>query len=280
MPLILLRILIVLYAFCSFLEGKTFDCFPFLHEFELLKMRIYELDDQVDYFVLVESIETQRGDLKPLYFEENKHLFEPYLHKIIHVAIRDRHPEQKGWDREHFQRNCILKGLKGKCKPTDVIIISDVDEIPKRKMVAHAKRMLKNGATAVRFQQKMFYYKINLQNLDGKTHGGIDWIGSVATTYETLKKFKQPQYFRKKRETIDWPLLRNSGWHFSSMGTNEMIRLKLFSVIEGADIGPSDSELASIFQQMKVVAIDDSFPQYVRDNYDTLKEKGFILDPY
>ena len=81
----------LILPFC--VHAKVYDCFSFFNELELLKMRFEELDDSVDYFVLVESIETQRGDIKPLYFKDNKHLFEKYLPKVIHVTVEERHPE-------------------------------------------------------------------------------------------------------------------------------------------------------------------------------------------
>lgn len=281
-----LRILFLhLFVACSifstqkypFTKPKVFDCFPFLHEFEMLNVRMHELNDIVDYFVLVESIETQRGNVKPLYFEENKHLFKPYLHKIIHVALRDRQPQKIGWGREHFQRNSIMKGLKGKCRKHDIVLISDVDEIPTCKALLEAKELLRKGSYAVRFQQEMFYYKLNMQTPSGKTHGGIDWIGTVATTYQALKKKTNPQSFRDQRETSRWPLLQKGGWHFSSAGPNDFIRQKLFSVIEGSDNVPTDDALQHIFDSMKVVSIDASFPKYIHLHYTALQDKGYLI---
>lgn len=138
-----MRLLSLLFFFVpTLIFAKIYDCFPFFNELELLQIRLGELNDTVDYFVLVESIETQRGTPKKLFFEENKHLFAPYLHKIIHVAVRENHPEFSMWEREHFQRNCIARGLKN-CKDKDIILISDLDEIPKKNCIHRAKKMLR-----------------------------------------------------------------------------------------------------------------------------------------
>lgn len=99
-------------------------------------MRLEELNDHVDYFVLVESIETQRGDPKPLYFQENRHLFKKYLPKIKHIIVdeclTDTIDPTTGlcWDRENFQRKCIMRGLQ-QCDNLDIIMISDLNEIPR-----------------------------------------------------------------------------------------------------------------------------------------------------
>src|SRR5690349_10496659 len=115
--------------------AKVYDCFMFFNEIELLKMRLGELNEVVDYFVLVESSETQRGDLKPFYFYENRHLFEQYLNKIIYVRVDESHPEMSLWERENYQRNCIARGLQ-QCTSSDLTIISDLDEIPRMELIS------------------------------------------------------------------------------------------------------------------------------------------------
>ena len=162
-----LSMLMFFIATSSTAFTKVYDCFCFYNEFEILKIRLEELWDSVDYFVLVESIETQRGKPKPLYFEENKELFQKYLSKIIHVTVEERHPEFGLWEREWYQRNCISRGLTH-CLPTDIIIISDVDEIPRRSQFSsfiqtlsrHARRPEKVIA-AVGLQQSIYFFQLN-----------------------------------------------------------------------------------------------------------------------
>ena len=66
-----------------------YDCFQFFNELDLLKLRLNVLDSVVDYFVLTEATVTFSGDSKPLYYYENKKLFEKYNHKIIHNIVDD-----------------------------------------------------------------------------------------------------------------------------------------------------------------------------------------------
>ena len=63
------------------------DCFTFYNELEMLYYRLSLLNDYVDHFVLVESNQTFAGNTKRLFYNENKHLFEKYNHKIIHVTV-------------------------------------------------------------------------------------------------------------------------------------------------------------------------------------------------
>ena len=110
----------------------VYDCFPFFNELELLELRLNELDGIVDKFVLVEATKTQTGLPKPLYFAENRARFDAFANKIIHIIVDDM-PSGDGtrahWVRERLQRNSIAKGLVN-CNPQDIIMVSDVDEIP------------------------------------------------------------------------------------------------------------------------------------------------------
>lgn len=284
------------------LHAKIYDCFQFFNELELLKMRLEELNDSVDYFVLVESVETQRGTPKPLYFKENKHLYEKYLHKIIHIVVDERHPEMSMWEREHFQRNCILRGLK-KCDPSDVIIISDLDEIPRPSALAALKPFLASSTLpsmaippnfkkpkqrknyenkysrlgAFALQMDNYYYQLNRQTPNGEIWDGGLWYGTIVTTYEKLAS-KTPQYFRNLRNKL--PRIHKGGWHFTWMGGRDKVRQKLVSVVEGRENGHlvSDVEIDQWLEKHPPVPIDDSFPQYVQKNEAYLKSIGFIAD--
>ncbi|MGC1878720.1 MAG: hypothetical protein WA347_02740 [Rhabdochlamydiaceae bacterium] len=299
---------LILFVTTTIAHAKVYDCFMFFNEIELLKMRLEELDEVVDYFVLVESIETQRGDLKPLYFTENRQLFEKYLRKIIHVVVDERHPEMDLWARENYQRNCIARGLQN-CDPSDMIIISDLDEIPRRELIKllskelpkrgerllqagkdkkfkkHNKKKLGpskaekifylNGSKA--FEMPIYFFQLNRQTPNGETWEGGPWVGPVATTYGILTKFG-PQHFRDYRWRF--PRVYNSGWHFTWMGGRDKIRKKICSVVEGDPNGESvpDEEIDRWINGHPVVPIDESFPIYVQKNLDYLRSIGFIAD--
>lgn len=261
---------IFLFLLCPLMVfGRTYDCFPFFNELELLEVRLGELNDVVDYFVLVESIETQRGDLKVLFFEENRERFAPYLDKIIHVAVRERHPEFSLWEREHYQRNCIKRGLS-KCRDGDVILISDLDEIPRKSSLEEAKGLLKNGhEEAVTFRMPDFHFHMNRRMKTPSI------FCTVATTYGKLKK-KEPQFYRSRN--TKWHPLFDAGWHFSWLGGRERIRKKMHSIVEGRDSSEevTDAEIDAYIASVPIVQIDETFPQYVLDHLDELIAIDFV----
>ena len=117
-----------------------YDCFSFFNELDILEIRLNTLNEVVDKFVLVEAPWTFTGNPKPLYFEENKERFKLFLDKIIHI-VADQPPvsptvteRENAWIRESHQRNSINAGLNN-AKNNDLIIISDLDEIPNPQII-------------------------------------------------------------------------------------------------------------------------------------------------
>ena len=121
---------------------KIFDCFMYFDEEVVLDLRLNTLNEFVDYFVIVESIFTHKGDKRELKFNHKK--FDKFKNKIIYlvydkvpknlVEIKDSESDDGGYIlnallRENSQRNYISKGLSF-ADDDDFILISDVDEIP------------------------------------------------------------------------------------------------------------------------------------------------------
>ena len=198
---------------------KIFDCFKFFNELELLELRLMELDEIVDYFVIVEANKTHTGHPKEFIFEKNKEIFKKYLPKIIHVKVEDLPPYSVNdiWTAENFQRNCIMRGLNGFAVNGDKIIVSDIDEIPNTDVI----RQNLNNPNWVTFRQKLYYYYVNCEQ-------NCHWDGPIMATYGT---FNQPQDLRNAARS-GFNIQQNGGWHYSFMGGPERVRLKVESIAE------------------------------------------------
>jgi beta-1,4-mannosyl-glycoprotein beta-1,4-N-acetylglucosaminyltransferase len=242
---------------------KVYDCFMFFNELELLEIRLAELNEVVDYFLLVEAPFTHSGKSKPLYYEENKERYKKWQQKIIHVVCPI--PEKTIFDKffefleikfpnkimsrlyikfslgrkkiEAFQRNHTLKGLID-AKNEDIIMISDVDEITRADKIQKIKLILKqNPNSIVRLDEKLYYYYLN---------GAVKqkWQSAKACTMKTLKtQIKTPDNLRnwkiiyrilsifKYRPILSKEILiENAGWHFSYLGGIDAIKLKIASI--------------------------------------------------
>jgi beta-1,4-mannosyl-glycoprotein beta-1,4-N-acetylglucosaminyltransferase len=158
---------------------KILDCFIFNDENEILKIRLNTLSPYVDKFIIVESLINHKGKRKKKNFNIN--LFKKFKKKICYLLIKNIPKNYSSWQIENFQRNYISNGLK-KFSKEDIVIISDVDEIPNLKDVQFSK--IKNNYYA--FEQDHFFYKLNLKLKE-------KWIGSKMCK---LKDLKSPQWLR------------------------------------------------------------------------------------
>ena len=107
----------------------VYDCFQFFNELDILKIRMNVLNDVVDRFVISESTVTFSGKKKPLYFAENRERFSEFDDKIVHQIVQDT-PDVDPFQRDSFQKCAVKRPLEKMCTDDDIIIFSDVDEIP------------------------------------------------------------------------------------------------------------------------------------------------------
>ena len=217
----------------------------FYDEEMILDFRLNYLNEYVDKFIVVESSYTHSGKRRELLFDEKK--YTKFRDKISYLVL-DNEPENlfkinkednidkknskyilNALKRENLQRNYISNGLKD-ASYEDMIIISDVDEIPNLE-----KNNLKNLKNKIiLFNQKFFYYKFNL-----KLHS-FDWYGSKACkkskliSPQWLRNVKSKKYPFWRIDTIfsktkyhDLHFLMNGGWHFSNMKSPEAIEKKM-----------------------------------------------------
>ena len=197
----------------------------------VLDIRLNTLNDKVDKFIIVEATKNHAGERKNLNFKiEN---FSKFKNKIKYIVVDDIplnvNSPKKGWHKNHvrdqFQRNAIERGYK-EFNDDDLIMISDIDEIPNPKKIKEFNVQNKFAC----FLQKNFQSKINLLNIsDG------EWPG---TKICQKKYLKSPQWLRdiKIKKKPFWKIfskkmqiINNGGWHFSFLKDPESIRNKIIS---------------------------------------------------
>ena len=248
---------------------KIFDCFMYFDEEQILDIRLNVLNHYIDYFVIVESIFNHKGEKRNLSFNIQK--FKKFKDKIIYL-VYDNTPEQvepidnaddereknkkyimNALYRENAQRNFILEGLKD-ADNDDLILISDVDEIPKLSSLS----LDKIRDEIILFKQDMFYYKFNLVLPNFK------WTGTKAVK---KRKLKSPQWLRNVKDK-KYPLYRidtilsdkkytnikiidDGGWHFTNMKTPKMIQHKLKSYLHHREFDEASLSVLEINELVK-----------------------------
>ena len=216
---------------------KIIDSFIFYNELDLLYYRLSILDEYVDYFILVESKYTFSGDIKPLHYLNNKTLFEKYNHKIIHIVVdlpfkapNINYNLNEQWKNEYHQRNAIKHGIDmiiEKLDNTDIILTSDVDEIPNPQILIKAKNnsLPYNPNTLNRLALDMYYYNLYYRIGEGSNWHGIKLMTVYA--YKTNKLTFQEMRVLEHSKFV--PVIEKGGWHLSYFGDINFIINKIGS---------------------------------------------------
>ena len=253
---------------------KVFDCFMYFDEEIVLDLRLNMLDPYVDYFVIVESIFTHKGDKRKLKFNHEK--FNKFKKKIIYL-IYDEKPkeiepindEDSDYElsrkfilnaayRENGQRDFITRGLSN-AEDDDLILVSDVDEIPNLENID----LKKINQEIIFFKQNMFYYKFNLKLPN------LEWYGTKGCKKKYLKspqwlrniKDKKYPFYRidtyfSEKKYINLRFINNGGWHFSNIKTANEIQYKLKSYLHHRefDVNPmTANEIENIIKNKQAI---------------------------
>lgn len=193
---------------------KVYDLFLISTEMDWAEIRFNELSPEVDYFIVLESDQTFQEEPKPLHFQNNLHLFQPFHPKIIHQVVNLTTTNLLAgntWAREHFTRNAlfdqVLASLTGDQAPQqgDVLIVGDVDEIPRVSTLT----VLRNCAFPPRVTLLSHFYYYSFQWL----HRGAQWPHPQATFYNGPDLTIQPESLRNDPSHLE---LWNAAWHCSS----------------------------------------------------------------
>lgn len=217
---------------------KIIDSFIFYNELELLYYRLSILDPYVDRFILVESMYTFSGHKKPLYYAENIEMFVRFNHKIIHVVVEDmpykfpaiKYHASDQWENEYYQRNSIKKGLDSivdTLENTDIILTSDVDEIPNPNILINAQngKLVYDTLTLNRLALDMYYYNLYYRIGEGSNWHGIKLM--TVKAYNTINLTFQQMRLHEHSHHV--PVVEKGGWHLSYFGDVNFIIKKIAS---------------------------------------------------
>jgi len=270
---------------------KIYDCFTFYNELDLLEIRLKELYDHVDHFVLVEASRTFQNREKPYIYLENKDRYAQWSDKIIHIQVDDMPEGDNAWLRETHQRNQIVRGISD-ANENDIIIISDCDEIIRHDAVNE----LRNGIELVfPLRMPLFNFKFNYMRINP----GHYEVWAMAVKKSIIDQVTPDQIRNSRFNYSNWPMrskntdtkiIEHAGWHFSYLGDIEYLKDKAKSFshtevnrpdfFEQLDLEASIKERKewdrSQSASYEIVLLDNYFPLEICNNKE--KYKAFILD--
>ena len=290
---------------------RVIDTTTFFEEKMMMDIRFNILNPYVDKFIVCESLFTHSGKRKKINFNLND--YPKFKDKIIHLVL-EKDPEnlikknilsaqEKRFNsiiRIRAQRNYIKNSLNV-FSPEDYIIHSDNDEIPDLEKI----NLKQNSKKFIIFNQKIFYYKLNLGLYD------LNWFGSKACKLKYLKNIdilrniKNRQYSYLRIDTLFSQYKQNSvkivddgGWHFSNLKTSESLENKYLNDENHAEYELQNNSIEKIkdnikrqiipynyqakknsanrFDETKLVKIDIAkLPKYIKSNI--IKYKDWIV---
>ena len=310
---------------------KIIDCFLFFQELDLLEIRLKYLYAHVDFFVIIEADTTFSGKTKSYNFEENFNRYAKFQDKIIYFKISEKvrslddirnyltnfgengeiihqalekhtHYDRNKiyWRLEAFQRECIRLPLSHIVNDEDIILISDLDEIPNYSVIESLIER-QNSETSILHHYE-FKYKVNL--LYPKS-----WKGTIVSRWNLVKEWSLNE-LRQKAQSDQLQLDRCfdsiKGYHFTSVGSYEEIKAKIESwghqefnntlvkknlrdnIKSGSDIFARDSNF-----NLKIVNLNDEgifdknlarilgeYPHLIQDTEFTRKSKISFITTY
>lgn len=254
-----------------------YDCFQFFNELDTLEIRLEELYPVVDKFIICESTKTHSGKNKPLRYIENIDRYRKYADKIKYI-VYDNFPEKAtSWDLENNQRRYLVNGLT-EVSNYDMIMISDIDEIPRRSFIESFKasyiKSFEMTTTPITLCTQLFYDKLNYMVVEPEEFH--NWRGTVVINGKMLKENSDLHWYRHFKDTF--PNIKNTGWHFSYLGDEKQIieKIESFAHTESdteeikATIRKNIGKCVDLFDRGEYklikIEVDSTFPEAVKNN--------------
>ena len=232
----------------------------------LLDLRLHMLNKYVKKFVITESTYLHSGKKKKLNFDYKNFIkFKDKIEYIVvdqppsgiknildqeNLQIKNKKTLDNSIKRENNQRNCLFKGIKN-ANDNDIILISDLDEIPKLENFKY------NNKITI-FFQKIFYYKFNLMQPD------FNWMGTRACQKKKLKKFQWLRNIKGKsyplwridtlfsnNKYMNLNFINDGGWHFTSIKNPRDIHYKLSNFMHHLEFEESGLNIIDMEKMIK-----------------------------
>ena len=259
---------------------KILDCFMYYDEDVILDIRLNILNKFVSNFIICEANFNHNGTKREFQFDLNK--FSKFKDKIIYIQLEKLPSNLKvirsdddlliknskildnALLRENHQRNSLLNEIKN-FDNEDLIIISDLDEIPNLENFSYKSKI-------TFFEQKMYYYKLNL------LHENFIWYGSKLVKKkhlinpQWLRNVKSKKYPLWRIDTIfsktkysNVSFVNDGGWHYTNVKSAEKIDLKMKNFLHHLEYEESGLDLEDI---KKIISEKKVFYNHSADKRD------------
>jgi len=246
------------------------DSFLYYNEADIAEIRINELKDVVDKFIVLSGETTWRGN-------PNSYEFPAHLHEIADIEVRKvAFPRGRlFWEAERWMRNNMISLVK-RFGPNDRVIFSDADEIARASVI----KSLDAGRYALEIDQYYYHFENYIRHHDCMF---IAPVSHLKAMYEMRFEWgraapgtPQPNPRDQRRRSKYFPIVEGAGWEFSFFGDVPFIQNKIREYshteinipeyVDAANIARRVDNDIDIIDRPKEGAPKGSLPQYVLDN--------------
>ena len=233
----------------------------------MLDIHLAITDHYVDRWVVLEASRTFSGIAKPYNLLDNLHRYQQQYGDRLRVVTLALEEHQTNLICETMMRQSIAPALAD-CAADDIVIHGDLDEIINPESWADIVTMMDQHNQPVSCGFEMYMYKF-----DQRAERG--WKGSVVarrSMFDTPHElYKGASIKRKNRDhCVGFPT--PVGWHWTWMGSDDLIRNKVVSCIESQHRDPE--QILSAFKQRDTISainhkatthvIDIRYPEMVQ----------------
>ena len=211
-------------------KHKIIDCFLFYNELDMLEFRLTELNEHVDYFIILDSDFDFAGNKKDSMFESNKNRFDSWKEKIIRIDCpeltielfnqinTEKYPQYKNLSTDIINKDIIIFYMMIKLIETlpqleldfeDIIMFSDIDEIPDFTTLDLIGDYLLFNSIILR--QKRFFWTTKYIDKDLSFGTSCHQYTKISRNPLVLDHF----YKLKSNKKFSNNSFLDSGWHFS-----------------------------------------------------------------
>ena len=239
---------------------KIFDCFLFNGEYDVLEIRLHELDSIVDHFIIVTSTLTFDGQPIRDRFNPRDPRIAAFASKFRVLIVTDMPETDDPCVREAWQRNAVLRGVPD-AEDNDLIIMSDVDEIPRASVIRNI--VSDTGHSIFGFELNDFFFYVDYQNVSGPDSA---MTSAVAARYDAICN-GSPNSLRHdvRSRTVPACIVPNAGWHFSCLMNRAAVARKITAYSR------QESNTPTFFQRLDVEDL-------VLRRADLFNRQGFVWD--
>lgn len=265
-----------------------FDCFTFYNEYDILEGRLEYLYDVVDKFVIVEADRTFVGNEKPLNYLSNISRYEKYRNKIIyqpyHIDLSKYSMSDKNvaWKIEKDQRD-IIGQVVCHFGDEDIILLGDVDEIPKKQSIYECVDLLNKGHDVLAIIQHLYSYSFRWrQRIDPNGYGyphGFPQTVVFKNKFGRGKDFNTIRSFRSIYPYVPFQY-EQGGWHLTNWGSPEFILNKIqnFSHQEiNTEYRNTPDKILHLIRNKKLIFDGENEQRLIDVNVEEIDEEAYNI---